>query len=140
MLSTNTYGTDEKAKAKADEILALYEGGDKSLESFSKLAFEYTDDLGSAYTGGVYKNIQQGQMVEEFDSWIFDGARKTGDVEIVKTTFGYHIIYFVGEGVPVWQSLVTETLKLDSYNAEYAALKEINPITFNEEKLQDIPM
>ena len=35
-------------------------------------------------------------MVTEFNNWIFDDARKAGDVEIVKTSYGYHIMYFVG--------------------------------------------
>ena len=36
-------------------------------------------------------------MVAEFNDWCFDSERKVGDHGIVKTTYGYHIMYFVGQ-------------------------------------------
>jgi hypothetical protein len=35
-------------------------------------------------------------MVEEFDAWCFDANRKVGDYGLVKTTYGYHIMFFCG--------------------------------------------
>ena len=35
-------------------------------------------------------------MVAEYDKWIFDAARKEGDTDIVKTDYGYHVMYFIG--------------------------------------------
>ena len=35
-------------------------------------------------------------MVSEFDEWIFDKERKSGDTGIVKSDYGYHIMYYVG--------------------------------------------
>ena len=37
-------------------------------------------------------------MVTEFNDWVYDSERKVGDVDIVKTTYGYHVIYFDGDG------------------------------------------
>ena len=34
-------------------------------------------------------------MVAEFDAWIFDANRKYGDYGLVKTTYGYHLMFFV---------------------------------------------
>ena len=34
-------------------------------------------------------------MVTEFNDWCFDASRKPGDTSIVKTSFGYHVMYFV---------------------------------------------
>ena len=34
-------------------------------------------------------------MVTEFNDWCFDAARQPGDNDIVKTSYGYHIMYFV---------------------------------------------
>jgi hypothetical protein len=34
-------------------------------------------------------------MVEAFNDWCFDPARKAGDYEVVETEYGYHLIYFV---------------------------------------------
>ena len=41
-------------------------------------------------------------MVESFDAWCFDSSRKPGDTGIVKTNYGYHVMYFVGANT-VWQ-------------------------------------
>ena len=35
-------------------------------------------------------------MVTAFNDWCFDSARKSGDTGIVETTYGYHVIYYVG--------------------------------------------
>ena len=34
-------------------------------------------------------------MVPEFDAWCFDDARKEGDTGLVRTSYGYHIMYFI---------------------------------------------
>ncbi|MBQ8783654.1 MAG: peptidyl-prolyl cis-trans isomerase [Clostridia bacterium] len=85
----------KQAETDAKKALADWEAGDKTEDSFAQYATDLTDDTGSASTGGLYENVVPGQMVAEFDTWIFDEARKAGDAEIVETEFGYHVIYFV---------------------------------------------
>jgi len=96
--------TDEAkaaAKAKAEEILAEFNAGDKSEESFAALAEQYSEDGGSNTNGGLYENIARGQMVSEFDAFCFEGHRH-GDTGIVygesESYAGYHVMYYVGEG------------------------------------------
>lgn len=84
-----------KKKATADDVLKKFNESDKSEDSFAALAYEYTEDTGSSSTGGLYEHIYPGQMVTEFNDWCFDESRKAGDVEMVETDYGYHIIYFV---------------------------------------------
>ncbi len=88
---------EEKAQKKKDAESALkeYNEGAKTEDSFAALANKYTEDSGSSSNGGLYENIYPGQMVAEFNNWIFDSNRKAGDVELVETSYGYHIIYFV---------------------------------------------
>lgn len=133
------YGTDEEAKAKAEEIMAELKASDLSAETFSEYALKYTGDAGSTYIGGLYNNITKGTMVTEIDEWLFDSARKQGDMEVVKTDYGYHIVYFAGEGMPVWKASVDNTLKENKYNEEIKALKEKFPVTINDEKINDLP-
>ncbi len=96
--------TDEakaEAKAEAEAILAQWKAGDATEEGFAALANQYSDDPGSNKNGGLYENFFEGSMVEEFNDWCFDSARKTGDTGIVFNEgdyCGYHIIYFVGQG------------------------------------------
>lgn len=85
----------KQAETNAKKALADWEAGDKTEDSFAQYATDLSEDTGSASTGGLYENVVPGQMVPEFDSWIFDEARKEGDTEIVKTDYGYHVMYFV---------------------------------------------
>ncbi len=99
------------SEEKAQQILADWESGEKTEESFAALALEHSEDEGSNTNGGLYEGVSQGEMVEAFDDWCFDTGRQPGDYGIVKTEFGYHIMYFSGS-TPVWQ----ETAKSDLLN------------------------
>ena len=92
------------AYKKATKILDEFNAGDKKEKSFSKLAKENSTDTGSKDNGGLYENVVPGQMVNSFSAWCFDSSRKAGDTAIVKSDFGYHIMYFVGTGkLTAWQ-------------------------------------
>ena len=55
----------------------------------------------------------------EFNDWCFDASRKSGDTGIVETTYGYHVIYFVGTDLPYWQVQVRDALVENDYTAWY---------------------
>ncbi len=95
---SETYTEEElaAAKATAEEILAGWTSGEATEEAFAALANEKSSD-GDGTTGGLYENIYPGQMVESFEDWCFDASRKSGDTGIVESTYGYHIMYFVGD-------------------------------------------
>ena len=40
--------------------------------------------------------VQLGQLVQELDDWCFDSEREEGDLDIIQTRFGFHVVYFVG--------------------------------------------
>ena len=80
------------AKTKADEVLAKYLAGDKTEESFEEIGWENTAD-----SNVFYDNVVTGDMVEEFDAWLFDKARKVGDTGVVQTEFGFHVMLYRGE-------------------------------------------
>lgn len=94
--------TDEEkaaAKAEAEQILADFLAGEQTKDAFEKLGNEKTDD-----SNVIYEGVYEGQMVAEFEDWCFDEARKTGDTGIVETTYGYHVMYFIGEGKLAWEN------------------------------------
>ncbi|MGD1063675.1 MAG: peptidylprolyl isomerase [Terracidiphilus sp.] len=78
--------TDAAAKAKAESVLKQLQAGG----SWTELAKKYSDDPGSKDQGGELGFAQRGKMVPEFDKAIF--TQKIGDIAIVKSSFGYHII------------------------------------------------
>lgn len=95
---TSTYTDEEWAAAltEAEAILDQWLNGDKTEESFAQLANDNSDDNnGKVTNGGLYEDVYMGQMVKEFEQWCFDASRQVGDYGIVKTVFGYHIMYFV---------------------------------------------
>ena len=96
------------AKATAEELLAQWEQGDKSEDSFAQLAMEHSQD-GSASTGGLYTDVAKGQMVANFENWCFDASRQYGDYGIVETEFGYHLMFFVGSR-PLWEEYAESDL------------------------------
>ena len=88
---------------KAQEILDRWLSGDKTEDSFATLANENSADTGSNTNGGLYSGVTEGKMVEAFNDWCFDADRKVGDYGIVKTQYGYHIMYFCGSQL-LWES------------------------------------
>ena len=82
---------DQKAaKEKADEIMTMLEDG----ADIGELAGEYSEDGGSSDNNGEYV-FGRGEMVAEFEDWSF--SAEVGDQGMVKTTYGYHIMEFMGE-------------------------------------------
>lgn len=97
------------AQMKADEIYKMWQEGDATEETFAALATEYTEDPGSMSTGGLYEEVYPGQMVEEFNDWCFDEARQVGDTAVIKTSYGYHIMYFSGVcDHPYWYKIAQQ--------------------------------
>lgn len=102
------------AKAKADEVYSQWQANGATEDAFSALTSENSADSGSASNGGLIENAYPGQMVSEFNAWIF-GARAAGDTAIVRTDYGYHLIYFVSVNqTPYWQTVAVQGLKDDA--------------------------
>lgn len=95
----------------ANGLLAQFNAGDRSEESFAALAKENSTDPGSASNGGLYTGVYMGQMVKPFEDWCFDASRKVGDAGVVKTDYGYHVMYYSGcAEYAYWQELAAKTL------------------------------
>ncbi|MFQ9064221.1 MAG: peptidylprolyl isomerase [Eubacterium sp.] len=110
------------AEKKAKNILAKYNSGDKTSKSFAKLAKSNSSD-GNASDGGLYENIIPNQMVPTFNAWCFDSSRKVGDVGIVKTEYGYHIMYFEGKNdQAVWKYIAQQKLAADDTQKEHDSI------------------
>lgn len=79
-------------------------------ETFAVLARIYSDDPGSAAKGGELGLFNRGSMAPEFEAAAFS-LKKKGDIsEIIKTTYGYHVIQLIekkGEFVNARHILIT---------------------------------
>ena len=78
--------TPEESEALANDVLARVVAGD----DFVALVEEYSDDTDSIETGGEYTFTRNQSYAPEFIDWSFQAS--VGDVDIVETQFGYHIM------------------------------------------------
>ena len=104
------------AHAKAEELLAQWQSGEATEDSFAALALKESAD-GSKYDGGLYTEVYQGRMVTEFNDWCFDTARQSGDTGVVDTQYGSHVMYFSGVNAARWQTQVAANLRTEAYTA-----------------------
>lgn len=134
LFSTSDYADKDSAKAKAEEILAQIKDG-LTKESFEKAANEYTAD-----SSVFYDNVVPGQMVTNFNDWLFDSERKVGDTGIVETTYGYHIMYYLGEDAdqPVWKVNARGYVANEKLEEWYKSATESYKVTINDAKLTKV--
>lgn len=138
LFTKDVYGSDEDAEAKAQEILASWQTGDATAESFASLAEEYSADGGSNTNGGLYENVLKGVMVTEFNDWIFDESKQPGDTGIVKTTNGYHVMYLDGEGDAAWKVTAENALANKKYSEDAEAALADHPAVYNDKSISNI--
>ena len=132
---TTTYSDEEKAaaKEKAEAWLDEWESGAATEESFAELAKTNSTDTGSKENGGLYEDVYPGQMVSAFNNWCFDSSRKPGDTGIVETTYGYHVMYFVGAAQDTYREyLVKSDLASEDYSNWYNTLVDSLPMTVGD--------
>ncbi len=86
LISTQSGIAVDQAMAKADSLKKVIQGGG----DFAALATLISDDPGSKVKGGDLGYFSEGMMVPEFNDACFNG--KVGDLVVVKTQFGAHLI------------------------------------------------
>lgn len=125
------YSEAEKdaARAKAEELLKTWKEGKADENSFIELVKENTDDTGSAENGGLYENINpESQYVPNFLNWSISPDRKKGDVEIISTEYGCHIMYYVGDSEQTYRDyMITAEMTVADQQKWYDGILE--PIT-----------
>lgn len=120
-----TYSEDAwaAAEAEANRIYALWQEN-QTEDNFSELAKTYSKD-GNASDGGIYEALAPGKTVTEFNDWCFDADRKAGDTGIVRTTYGYHIMYFCGTAdTRAWFDTAKEDMAAELANEKINELCE----------------
>jgi peptidyl-prolyl cis-trans isomerase D len=87
-------GDTAAAQSKADSLKAAIKKGQR----FGELAKKHSEDPGSAIKDGDLGWFRPGQMVPEFNDACFNG--KKGDMPIVTSQFGIHLIEITDKGAP----------------------------------------
>ena len=84
--------TEAEAKTTADSLLAVLK---KDISKFSEFVTDFSSDQGSIENEGRYDWHPYNTMVPEFNDFEFEG--EVGDLGVVKTVFGFHIIEVEGQ-------------------------------------------
>ena len=138
LIMPETSGTDESGKAisteeeweacrqKAQALLDGWRSGEATEEAFHVLAQENSADS-NASSGGLYTGVTENYMVAEFNDWIFDESRQYGDNDLVKTQFGYHIMFFVKREAN-WIAQSREGCLSNAINQMFSNVTEQYPI------------
>jgi peptidyl-prolyl cis-trans isomerase D len=105
-----TEGKEEAAVRKtAEGVLAKVKGG----ADFAALAKQFSEDEGSKATGGSLNYFGRGSMVKEFEEAAW--ALKPGQIsDLVRSTFGFHIIKVTGRRDATTRSLDDARLQIEA--------------------------
>lgn len=103
--------TMAQAEAEAKRILQEFTGGEQTGERFAELAEQYSEDGRNeedkklVTAGGLYSDItKSSNFVEPFLKWIFDTNHKVGDTGLVKSVYGWHVMYVDTVKDPAWKA------------------------------------
>ena len=89
-----TYDEDQ-AYENMKTALKRFEEAGKTEAAFAPIWKEYSDDANM-----VYKNLRAGEMIEIIDKWLFAEERVVGDLAILSSDDGCHLVYYMSEGDP----------------------------------------
>ena len=138
----NTVYTDAQWEACRQEAQKIYDewlAGDRTEATFAALANKHSEDNGSNTNGGLYDNLtadlkDTANLDENFVAWYTDDDRKAGDHALIKTQYGYHVMYFV-DAQPQWESASREgIMKEKSAEIVNNAIKQF-PISVEYKKI-----
>ena len=116
-----------ECQTRAENLLRKW-NSKKTEDNFAELAFANSADSGSSINGGLYSNLSKGQLTAELDAWCFDESRKAGDIAILRTAAGYHIVYFC-QPTQLWFEQAQDDLITDLLAQQIDAAAEKFPLT-----------
>ena len=84
--------TEAQAKSLADSLFKVVK---RNRSKFESLVTDFSSDQGSVANGGEYDYHPYNTMVKPFNDFEFEG--KKGDLGVVKSVFGFHVIEILGQ-------------------------------------------
>lgn len=136
-----TYTDAEKAtaKAEAEKLLQEWKDGAATEESFIELVKKHSDD-GSKEEGGLFEGIhRESNYVDTFKNWSVDADRKSGDTAVIISEYGYHVMFYVGDGEMTYRDyMISEDLREADITKWHEEL--LKPVTITAENTKRLNM
>ena len=128
-----TYSEEEweACRVEAQKLLDEWLAGEATEEAFATLANEHSTDTGSNTNGGLYEGLDKDtNFIQPYKDWYLDESRKAGDYGLVKTDYGYHIMYFSG-AEEEWVAACREGILTEKANEIALDAMDAYPIRVN---------
>lgn len=125
----------EACRQKAQDLLDQWAAGVATEDSFAEMAMLHSADGGSSADGGLYTDLTEStNFVEEFKAWYLDENNQPGSTGLVKSVYGYHIMY-QSNIRPVWRVMAAEELLTDRVAEMIEQGMEKYPMEVNYKKI-----
>ena len=113
----------------------LYTSISGKRSSFTRLANLYSQDAGTQLSGGVYHNIQPGQLIGPLDEWCFEEGRQPEDAAVIRSKAGFHVVFFCGRN-DAGRAAARRILETGKQTECWQAAAEENPVSVNYAAIQ----
>jgi hypothetical protein len=130
--TSTSFKTSDEAKAAAQLIFNSL----NSKATDGVVTKEVFEEIGTGKTADgslFYDDVYTGQMVTEFEDWLFS-AEKVGQIGLVESSYGWHVMYYGGEGEEAtWEYLAHTAATNEDYEGWEKALDfavEVNSALF----------
>lgn len=99
-------------------------------DAFEEYGLAYTED-----SNVFYDDVKKGEMAAEFNNWMFDASRLENEItdEPVKTSYGYHIMFYVGNETETWKGEIKNTIASEDQTAYLEGVQTTHPVTVNSD-------
>lgn len=125
----------EACRKKAQEILDEWLAGEHTEATFAEFAKKYSADGGSNTAGGLYSNLDEStSFVTPFKDWYLDENNQVGAYGLVKTSYGYHIMYQSSIQIK-WQAKCESMIYEDATAEILETVTKDHPIQINSSKV-----
>ena len=121
ILSSSSVFDEDQNYENIKTAKSRFEKAGKTDEAWSAIWKEFSHDANE-----IFPNVRQGEMIEQMDKWLFAEERAVGDLGIITTDNGCHLLYYISEGDPAYIADAKEELYeiisheiMDELRAEY---------------------
>lgn len=120
------------AEDNGAQIMAEYEEGGANLDSFLAVNDKYTT---ATVEGGLFEGLTSASFEGDVKDWLFNSARKEGEVANFYSAGYTYVIYYVGAGDVVWFANAKNALLNETMTQYLEDAKNSQPISDPDEFL-----
>lgn len=138
LFSLNVHNTEKAASSAAQAMMDAFTADTLSSDAFLKLAAKQKDfvEEGNYFV----RNCPREALLDDLDAWLYDEDRLIGDVGLVTTVYGVHVLYYAGDGIPQYLAALADTIHADRLDGRIQTLAKQHPVTVNQAVINSIDL